>query len=73
MPRPTVVTPGNSTDELAMLTPRTAKLLLGQGLTTSRQIIERYPEGLLAIRGFGFKSLREIERCFLPGQHYDPR
>jgi len=73
MPRPPVVASGSSADDFAALTPRTAKLLLGQGLTTSQQIIERYPEGLLAIRGFGFKSLREIERCFLPGQHYDPR
>ena len=59
-------------DDFVVLTPRTAKLLVGQGLSTVQQVIDSYPETLLEIRGFGYKSLREIERCFLPGQHYDP-
>ena len=60
-------------DDFVALTPRTAKLLVGQGLSTVQQVIDCYPETLLEIRGFGYKSLREIERCFLQGQHYDPR
>jgi DNA-directed RNA polymerase alpha subunit len=68
-----VVTPRTSANDFADLTTRTARLLVGQGLTTAQQVIELYPEALLAIRGFGYKSLREVERCFLPGQHYDPR
>ncbi len=65
-------TPISIPDDFAALTPRTAKLLVGQGLSTAQQVIDRYPEALLAIRGFGYKSLREIERCYLPGRHYDP-
>ena len=57
----------------APLTQRTARLLLGHGLTTAEDVTALYPLGLLDIRGFGFKSLREIERCFLPGQHYETR
>ena len=60
-------------DEFAAFTSRTAKLLVGQGLTTAQQVIDRYPEDLLKIKGFGYKSLREVERCFLPGKHYAPR
>ena len=56
-----------------MLSPRTARLLQGQGLTRVDQVATLYPEALLNIRGFGFKSLREVEKHFLPGQRYDPR
>ena len=57
----------------APLSQRTARLLLAQGLTTVEDVTALYPLALLEIRGFGFKSLREIERCFLPGRYYDPR
>lgn len=60
-------------DSFGMLSPRTARLLQGQGLTRVDQVATLYPEALLDIRGFGFKSLREVEKHFLPGQHYDPR
>lgn len=66
------MTPNVNTDSFAELSPRTARLLIGQGLTTIQQVVARYPESLLEIRGFGYKSLREVERCFLPGQHYEP-
>ena len=60
-------------DPFGMLSPRTARLLRGQGLTRVDQVTALYPEALLDIRGFGFKSLREVEKHFLPGQHYDSR
>lgn len=60
-------------DPFEGLTPRTARLLRGQGLTTVQQVIAMYPEPLLDIRNFGYKSLREVERCFLRGKHYLPR
>lgn len=71
MPPEPIVAP-NASDEFAALTRRTARLLIGYGLTTAQQAIALYPESLLAIRGFGYKSLRDVERCFLPGRHYDP-
>lgn len=61
-------------DPLDKLTPRTARLLRGHGLTTVAQVVEAYHAvTLLDIRNFGFKSLREVEKHFLPGHHYDPR
>lgn len=69
MPRQIADTPR---DAFAVLTRRTARLLLDQGLTAAQQVIDQYPQGLLNIRGFGYKSLREVERCFSLG-HYNPR
>lgn len=57
----------------ASMTRRTEKLLLDQGLTTGQQVIEQYPQGLLSIHGFGYKSLREVERCFSLGHYMPPR
>jgi|JI10StandDraft_1071094.scaffolds.fasta_scaffold1046861_2 hypothetical protein len=68
MPSPPIVTPEHV---FARLTPRTTRLLLDQGLTTVQRVIEQYPLGLLDIHGFGYKSLREVERCFSLG-HYNP-
>ncbi len=70
---PTDTPPKAIPDEFAAFTLRTAKLLVGEGLTTAQQVVDRYPEDLLNIKGFGCKSLREVERCFLPGKHYAPR
>lgn len=59
-------------DPFGNLSIRTARLLRGQGLMTV-QLVAMYPEGLLGIRNLGFKSLREIEKHFLPGSHYTLR
>ena len=56
----------------AVLSPRVCSLLGSHGITTPKQIKAAYPLGLLGIRGFGFKALREVEAAFLPGQHYIP-
>ena len=61
-----------SNDPFENLTHRTATLLRSQGLTTAKQVQDLHPHGLLEIRNLGYKSLREIEDHFLPGQHYEP-
>lgn len=57
---------------IPVLSPRVCRLLDSHGITTADQIKAAYPLGLLGIRGFGFKALREVEAAFLPGQHYIP-
>ncbi len=42
------------------------------GITTPEQLRAAYPVDLLKIRSLGEGSLREIERVFFPGQHYEP-
>jgi hypothetical protein len=52
---------------------RVRRLLTSHGIATAEQIKQRYPLGLLGIRGFGYKALREVEAAFIPGQpHYIP-
>lgn len=58
-------------DPLALLTTRVRRLLESHRMCSVEQIAARYPERLLAIRGFGLKALREVEHHFIPGQpHY---
>lgn len=58
-------------DPLGPLTPRVRRLSESHQLRSVEQIAARYPERLLAIRGFGFKALREVEHHVIPGQpHY---
>lgn len=42
------------------------------GITTPEALRAAYPLELLKIRSLGEGSLREIERVFFPGQHYEP-
>ena len=41
-------------------------------ITTPEQLRQAYPHELLKIRSLGEGSLREIERVYFPGQHYEP-
>ena len=54
-----------SIDPFVKLTPRTLRLLHGEGLTTVEKVVEVYRRNeLFRIRNFGKKSLREIETWF---------
>ena len=54
-----------SLDPLVKLTPRTLRLLLGEGLTTVEKVVDVYLRNeLRSIRNFGTKSLQEIEKWF---------
>ena len=54
-----------SIDPFVKLTPRTLRLLHGEGLTTVEKVVEVYRRNeLFRIRNFGKKSLREIEKWF---------
>ena len=54
-----------SIDPFVKLTPRTLRLLLGEGLTTVEKVVDVYLRNeLRSIRNFGTKSLREIEKWF---------
>jgi DNA-directed RNA polymerase alpha subunit len=54
-----------SIDQFVKLTPRTLRLLHGEGLTTVEKVVEVYRRNeLFRIRNFGKKSLREIEKWF---------
>jgi len=54
-----------SIDPFVKLTPRTLRLLHGEGLTTVEKVVEVYRRNeLFSIRNFGTKSLREIETWF---------
>jgi len=54
------------------LSSRVKRTLLAHGVTEVDRIIGLYPEGLLSLRGFGFKALREVEALWFPGVYYDP-
>ncbi len=51
---------------------RVQRLLSDHGVTEVDEIIRLYPEGLLSLRGFGFKALREVEALWFEGTYYDP-
>ena len=54
-----------SIDPFVKLTPRTLRLLHGEGMTTVEKVVEVYRRNeLFRIRNFGKKSLREIEKWF---------
>jgi len=54
-----------SIDPFVKLTPRTFRLLLGEGLTTVEKVVDVYLRNeLFSIRNFGTKSLMEIEKWF---------
>lgn len=54
-----------SFDPFVKLTPRTFRLLLGEGLTTVEKVVDVYLRNeFFSIRNFGTKSLREIEKWF---------
>ena len=54
-----------SIDPFVKLTPRTLRLLCGEGLTTVEKVVDVYRRSeLFSIRNFGIKSLREIEKWF---------
>ncbi len=48
------------------------RLLARNGITNETQLRDAYPEKLMKISSFGIGSLREVERIFFLGQHYDP-
>ncbi len=54
-----------------LLTPETVQALARDGIMTAEQLCAMEPKDLLKIRGLGFVKLREIERLFFPGQHYE--
>lgn len=54
-----------SIDPFVKLTPRTLRLLRGEGLTTVEKVVDVYLRNeLRSIRNFGTKSLMEIEKWF---------
>lgn len=54
-----------SIDPFVKLTPRTLRLLRGEGLTTVEKVVDVYLRNeLRSIRNFGTKSLQEIEKWF---------
>lgn len=53
------------------LDPATVKVLFDAGITTPEQLKAVEPAELLKIKGLGVNRLREIERAFFPGQHYE--
>ena len=54
-----------SIDPFVKLTPRTLRLLRGEGLTTVEKVVDIYRRNeLFGTRNFGIKSLREIEKWF---------
>ncbi|WP_182342656.1 helix-hairpin-helix domain-containing protein [Comamonas koreensis] len=53
------------------LDPSTVMALLRAGITTPEQLKAVEPAALLKIKGLGVNRLREIERAFFPGQHYE--
>lgn len=56
------------TDPLASLSLRVRHLLESHGVSSSEQVNAMYPLGLLGIRGFGLKALREVEAAFLASE-----
>ncbi|UXC18571.1 helix-hairpin-helix domain-containing protein [Comamonas squillarum] len=53
------------------LDPSIVMALLSAGITTPEQLKAVTPAALLKIKGLGVNRLREIERAFFPGQHYE--
>ena len=53
------------------LSRRVRVLLSSHGITTTEQLAVIHPLILLGIRGFGYKSLREVEALVRPGTRYD--
>lgn len=53
------------------LSRRVRVLLSSHCITTAEQLAVIHPLILLGIRGFGYKSLREVEALVRPGTRYD--
>jgi hypothetical protein len=53
------------------LDPSIVTALLRAGITTAEQLKAVEPAELLKLTGIGVNRLREIERAFFPGQHYE--
>ncbi|MEJ5127623.1 helix-hairpin-helix domain-containing protein [Comamonas sp. MYb21] len=53
------------------LDPSIVMALLSAGITTPEELKAVEPAELLKIKGLGVNRLREIERAFFPGQHYE--
>lgn len=47
------------------------RCLARNDIFTEQQVRDAYPEKLLRIRSFGESALRQVERVFFPGQHYE--
>jgi DNA-directed RNA polymerase alpha subunit len=54
-----------------ILPPEIVKTLARSGVMTATQLVELGPKGLFKVKGLGPMKLREIERLFFPGQHYE--
>jgi DNA-directed RNA polymerase alpha subunit len=54
-----------------LLAPETVQTLARGGIMTAEQLCSIEPKNLLKIRSLGVVKLREIERAFFLGQHYE--